>query len=78
MVKLIKIKRKVLNAERAYETRNNIINMFQNIINLQEKQTEEVNLDWLKYPDYFEKLVKDVNSNLELSVAFGRKKNKII
>ena len=63
----------VNNAKQFYETKNDIID---DIRNVKKEQTKEVNLDWLKYPDIFKKLVKDVKFNANLNVIFGENKGK--
>ena len=60
----------VNNAKELYKTRNDIIDI------IEEAEKKGVNLNWLKGQNMFKKLVEDVEPNLNLSVAFGRKKNK--
>ena len=60
----------VNNAKELYKTRNDIIDI------IEEAEKKGVNLNWLRGQNMFKKLVEDVEPNLNLSVAFGRKKNK--
>ena len=70
------IKEVVNNAKQFYETKDDIIDAFEDIRNVKKEQTKEVNLDWLKYPDIFKKLVKDIKFNANLNVIFGENKGK--
>ena len=58
----------VNNAKELYKTRNDIIDI------IEEAEKKGVNLNWLRGQNMFKKLVEDVEPNLNLSVAFGRKK----
>ena len=71
------IKIVVKNLKQAYETRNLIIHEFENSEGEQKGKTKEVDLNWLKYPEYFITLLKNIKpDDYGLSIAFGRKKIK--
>ena len=61
----------VENARQLYETRNDIIDAFEDIKNLQKKPDKQENLEWLEHQDYFKKLTKDLVLNFGLSFNFS-------
>ena len=61
------------NAKDLYGIRQEVINTFEG----KEKTEDNISVDlrWLKYPDYFERLKNEYNENPELKQTFDKSKN---